>query len=138
MTAQVEGIPSNVQAAIETPTPDFSKSRYAEQMTAIYLGFISLFNLTPKQAEAVTRAATRDVHDRLKNSKTEFSVGVTSKKGGVNLKEIASQKNAESTPALQCVHALHWAESAGKHGVSYGRTEWSFTEDLSNWIAGLE
>jgi len=70
---------------------------------------------------------------------TKAKAGATSKTGAITLRESTSAiaKGAESTPALQIGHAIQWLSDAGKHGISFGNTDWKFTPALESWLAGI-
>ena len=73
-------------------------------------------------------------------NETKAKVGKATKEGIITLREAINNtaKGVSNTYPLSIGHAIQWLSDAGKHGVSYGLTDWQFTPTITAWIEKLE
>lgn len=140
---------ANNTAVIEQVKPTTSTithgqfgGKYQHVCEELYKFLTENKGLTPAKSHKIAHTYACDFGLAIRQGEiqpTKAIAGLTSKEGNITLREATSCKckNAESTPALQIGHAIQWLGDAGKHGVSYGKTEWVFSDNLEKWIADL-
>jgi hypothetical protein len=98
-----------------------------------------LFDVSSEVAEKFARQAATDYGAAMKDSKIEAKFGrATGKDMKVTLSEAAKAKGVTATNALSLAHTIQWIGEAGKHGVSYGGTEWKLNDDMATYLRDLE
>jgi hypothetical protein len=109
-----------------------------KELTMFESMFRNLFSLTEEQANKLVIQAAKDFKHLCGSvdAETGMKVGAISKTGVGSLVETTKTK-ASLTKALQCIHALQWADTAGKHGVSRGNTGWELAAELQEFALGL-
>lgn len=116
--------------------------KYQHASEEIYLFLTEQYALSTSKSHRIAHAFACDFGAAMKKSISDpakAKVSATSKDGSVTLREAmsAKAKGVEATPAMQIAHAIQWLGEAGKHGISYGKTDWLFSEQLEKWIADM-
>lgn len=137
----VETPATPVQSTVKIEHGQFG-GKYQHVCEELYKFLTENKGLSASKSHRISHAYACDFGAAIKKGDiepTKAKAGITSKEGAITLRETTSakMKNAESTPALQVGHAVQWLGDAGKHGVSYGNTTWTFTDKLEAWITGL-
>ena len=131
-------ITPNIPATIEN-APNFGNGRYGDFQRSLYADSQALLGMSKQAAEKFAKAAATDFGLAMAQAKIEGKVSKpTGKDMKVTLSEAAKMKGVHSTLPLSLVHALQWMGEAGKHGVSYGKTSWVLTPELSAYVDDLE
>ncbi len=118
-------------ATIEQPkTIDFGNGRYSPLMYETFKAAKTVFGFDDEAAEKLARQTGSDFGAAMRDTIATSKIGkALSKDGKVTLSEAAKCKTTV-TNALVCMRALQFASEAGKYGFSYGKTEWTPTEDF--------
>lgn len=127
-----------IPATENKSVPNFGAGRYSDLMLTLYKQSIKLFGLPEKAAEKFARDAATTHGAAMAEAKIEAKVSKASKDGKVTLAEASKVKGVTSKPCLALMHAIQWIGEAGKHGVSYGLTDWKLDETLVAYVADLE
>ena len=122
----------------QTTKPDFGKGRYSAEMERIYDALIERFEVEPKKAEKIAKQAGSDAGAVFRNAIAEIRISKTSKDGKATIADASKVKGVTMTNPLAIVRAIQWLDDAGKNFVSYGKTKWQFSSELTKWVAELE
>jgi len=107
---------------------------HAPEMRSVTERMVVILGFSINDADRIAKEASKDARAILKLAgNAKLSVGATSKKGILTIKEACSGKGS-ATPSLEIVHAIQWMAEAGKHGVAYGHTTWRLTERLEHYV----
>lgn len=119
--------------------PDFGSGTFSGEMNRFFDWSQQLLGLSEKQAEKFARQAARDAGEVYKRLNASIKVGKSDKDGKVSIAFAAktSKGGVTGTNALNLAHTLGWIADAGKHGISWGHTQWKLTEVLQNYVNGL-
>jgi len=117
--------------------------KYSQAQDSIYSFLTSNMKLAENKAHKIAVMFACDYGAAIKArgvSETKAKVGKATKEGIITLREAISNtaKGVSNTYPLSIGHAIQWIEDAGKHGVSFGVTDWQFTPAIATWIEKLE
>jgi hypothetical protein len=110
-------------------------------MLTLYKQSIKLFGFSKKAAERFARDAATTHGAAMAEGKVESKVSKASTDGKVTLSEASKVKGVTSKPCLALMHTIQWVGEAGKHGISYGNTQWQLNEANENiveYVADLD
>lgn len=136
--------PTQSTPAINNNSPKHGEfgGKYANACNEVYTFLTKQYGLDAAKSHKIAHMFACEHGAAMKNATSEhdFKTGKRSKEGKLTLKETVSStaKNVNATAAMEIAHAIQWAGDAGKHGMSFGNTEWSFNDELTKWINELE
>ncbi len=110
---------------------DFGSGRYSPLMQESFKAAKTVFGFDDKQAEKLARQIGSDFGAAMRDTQATSKIGKSiNGDGKVSLSEAAKCKTT-CTDALLCMRAMQFAAEAGKFGFSYGKTEWTPTEEFA-------
>ena len=117
---------------------DFGAGRYSEVMANFYRDLKHVLRVESDKAEKIARQFGSDFGAAMRQSPVSVAVGKPTGKDmkGI-LSEWAREKGIYITKPMSLFHAIMWIAEAGKHGVSYGNTEWNVSPPLQEYIDSL-
>lgn len=135
---------TTVETTTVKPTVELGKfgGKYGNASMEIYTFLSGQYKLSPSKSHRIAHmfacdhgAAIAKAAESGKSERT-FKTGKVSKEGMVTLREAVATtaKNVANTYPLAIGHAIQWLGEAGKHGISYGKTDWQFTPEIIKWI----
>ncbi len=105
--------------------PEFGNGPYSSLMSEVYRDSMQVFKLGAKEAEAFARQLATELGVIRSQSKVEVWTGKANKDGKVTLYEASKVKGVTMTNTIMAIKALSFANEAGKHGFSRGKTSWN-------------
>ena len=117
--------------------------KYGQAQGSIYGFLVGNMKLDKAKAHKIAIMFACDYGAAIKQrgvSETKAKISKATKEGIITLREAISNtaKGVSNTYPLSIGHAIQWIEDAGKHGVSFGLTNWQFLPAITTWIEKLE
>lgn len=116
--------------------------KYGNASLEIYTFLTGQYKLSPSKSHRIAHMFACDTGAAISQrgvSECKVKTGKASKEGLVTLRDAitTTAKGVASTFPLAIGHAVQWIGDAGKHGVSYGKTDWQFTPEIVKWIGEM-
>lgn len=115
----------------------FPANQWQTMKCKLYANMVCLLGISEKAAVKITEAAVTDYIAATRESQIAGKFG-KAKDGKMDYSGAFKSKKAGATAASQIAHVCQFIDDIGEHGISYGKTEWALTLDLSAYVAEVE
>lgn len=122
---------------VKLVAPDFGEGRYSALMEECFNDSMTVFKLEQPKAEKLARQIASDLGAIMASAPVGVKLGKPNKDNKITISEAAKIKGVTMTWTLFALKALQYAGEAGKHGFSFGQTQWKPTEKFAKYLSEL-
>ena len=117
--------------------PDFGKGNFSTIMSEAYDSAMHLFHLESEKAEKYARQLASDLGAIHASVQFDFKAGKPDKDAFRKIALAGKSGKVTVSPALAVAIATRWIDDAGSNYVSWGKTQWTLSPFVQEWIEKL-